>query len=223
MRPIGRVRTCYPEKFGVPRQAGLAPSATAELYFEPEFQREEAVRGLEGFSHVWLTFLFHLVPEEETRLSVRPPRLGGNERLGVFATRSPFRPNRLGLSVVRVTGIRTDDKCGPVLELSGIDLVDGTPILDVRPYLPYADALPNAVGGFASGAPERVPVEVEAGCVDAFAALPEVSRRVVRETLALDPRPRYHDEGDRDYVTAILDHEVVWCFREGKVFIRAIR
>ena len=222
MQPIGHVRTCYPEKFGVPRQAGLVPSATGRLTFEREFGREEALRGLEGFSHLWLTFLFHLVAEEETRLSVRPPRLGGNERVGVFATRSPFRPNRIGLSAVRLLGIGEDGEGCPALELGGVDLVDGTPVLDVRPYLPYADAIPGADGGFAGESPASVPVVIDSKCEEAFAALPAAVQQLVRETLALDPRPRYQTEDERSYVTAIAEGQVKWCFRGGTVHITAI-
>ena len=223
IRPIGHVRTCYPEKFGVPRQAGLVPAATGELVFEPGFRKEEAVRGLEGFSHLWLTFVFHLVPDEEPRLSVRPPRLGGNERVGVFATRSPFRPNKIGLSAVRLLGICHEGAEAPVLQLGGVDLVDGTPVLDVRPYLPYADAIPDAEGGFAGAAPAKVPVVVDPACEEAFGELPGALRELVLATLALDPRPGYHDEEGRPYTAAFADRQVTWAFGEGKVRILAIR
>jgi tRNA-Thr(GGU) m(6)t(6)A37 methyltransferase TsaA len=211
MRPIGTVRSCYPEKFGVPRQSGLVPSATAELIFTKACRRAEAVRGLEGFSHLWLVFVFDQVSEDETRLSVRPPRLGGNEKLGVFATRSPFRPNRIGLSVVRLEGVDEGGEEGPVLRLSGVDLVDGTPILDVKPYVPYADALPEAVGGFANEAQDKIPVTIGAECRNTYDSLPEAQQTLICETLSLDPRPSYRSaEDDRLYHILVSEFEVAW-------------
>lgn len=186
---IGVVRSCFGEKFGVPRQPGLAPSAWGELVFEREFRREEMLRGLEGFSHLWLVFSFHRTAGEGWGGTVRPPRLGGNERVGVFASRSPYRPNGLGLSLVRLEGIGWDAPDGPVLRLGGLDLVDGTPVVDVKPYLAYCEAVPEARGGFADGVPERLEVVVDEAVASEFAALPARAQAVIVEVLGCDPRP----------------------------------
>ena len=187
IRPIGIVRSCFGGKFAVPRQPGLCPSAWGDLVFEPEFRRPEALRGIEGFSHLWLIFGFHLTADAGWHPTVRPPRLGGNERVGVFASRSTFRPNGLGLSLVRLEGSEAREKEGTVLLLGGLDLVDGTPVFDVKPYLPYAEAPAGALGGFAGDEPRRLAVST-AGAAG-FDRLPERSRRVIVEALALDPRP----------------------------------
>ena len=148
MDVIAHIRTDLPEKFGVPRQSGLVPQLRGTVVFEPAYRNPDALRGLEGFSHLWLIFRFHRAMREGWSPTVRPPRLGGNRRMGVFATRSPFRPNAIGLSCVKLEAVRPDEKLGTVLEVSGADLVDGTPILDIKPYLPYADCRPEATGGF---------------------------------------------------------------------------
>jgi tRNA-Thr(GGU) m(6)t(6)A37 methyltransferase TsaA len=181
------------------------------VVFEPEFRRAEAVRGLEEFSHVWIVFLFEAVGEAEVRTTVRPPRLGGNEKRGVFATRSPFRPNRIGLSVCALEGIEAEGEEAPVLVLAGVDLVDGTPVLDVKPYLPYADRVEGATSGFADERPEAVAVAVEiAEEANAdFAALPEATRQVICESLQWDARPAYH-EAERTYFLRVEDREVAW-------------
>lgn len=212
MRPIGRVQSCYPEKFGVPRQSGLVPSARGRIVLNAEYRREEALRGLEGFSHLWVVFLFDQVPEGEERLSVRPPRLGGNERVGVWATRSPFRPNRIGLSVVKLEGIVGEGEEAPWLNVSGLDLVDGTPVLDLKPYVPYADRVEEATGGFAEGAPDRLEVRVAEDAEEAFKTLPELDREVILETLALDSRPAYHGDKQEGRVYHLLvgGWEVDW-------------
>ena len=154
MRAIARVHSDFPSKFGVPRQSGLVEDLTSTLVFEPEFRSEDALRGLEGFSHLWLVWVFHQAAQRDWSPTVRPPRLGGNARMGVFATRSPFRPNPIALSAVRLDGVERTEAWGTVLRLRGADLVDGTPVLDVKPYLPYADCVPDALGGFAA-APDR--------------------------------------------------------------------
>lgn len=187
IQPIGIVRSCFGGKFGVPRQPGLCPSAWGELVFEPEFRQAEALRGIEGFSHLWLIFGFHLTAAGGWSPTVRPPRLGGNERVGVFASRSTFRPNGLGLSLVKLEGVEKGDGQGSVLLLGGIDLVDGTPVFDVKPYLPYAEAPAGARGGFAGEAPARLEVLAEGAA--GFGRLPERAKQVIIEALALDPRP----------------------------------
>jgi tRNA-Thr(GGU) m(6)t(6)A37 methyltransferase TsaA len=187
IEPIARVRSCFGGKFAVPRQPGLCPSAWGELVFEPGYRHDESLRGILGFSHLWLIFGFHLTASAGWSPTVRPPRLGGNERLGVFATRSTHRPNGLGLSLVRLEGMERREQTGTVLLLGGIDLADDTPVYDIKPYLPYAEAPPDARGGFAAE-PPAPRLEVVAETMD-FHALPERSRRVITEALALDPRP----------------------------------
>ena len=199
--PIGRVRTCFGEKFAVPRQPGLCPSAWGELIFEKEFRSAEAVRGLEGFSHVWLIFHFHQTADRGWSPTVRPPRLGGNQRVGVFASRSTFRPNGMGLSLVSLEGVDLDHEDGPVLRLGGVDLVDGTPVFDVKPYLPYAEAPADATGGYAEDAPPRLRIEGD----EHLTGLAEREARVIKEALSLDPRPA----GGRD--EAGREHGVLIC------------
>ena len=152
VHPIGIIHSCFSEKFGIPRQPGLVPVARAILEMRPPYDRDEAVNGLETFSHLWIIFVFHANPKGKWQPTVRPPRLGGNRRLGVFATRSGFRPNPIGLSVVRLEGIRRY-KNKLLLDLSGVDLLDRTPVLDIKPYLPYVDSVPDAIGGFADRRP----------------------------------------------------------------------
>ncbi len=203
IRPIGHVRTCFGSKFAVPRQPGLCPDAWGELHFEPEFRQAECLRGIEGFSHLWLIFGFHLTADGGWRPTVRPPRLGGEERVGVFASRSTFRPNPLGLSLVRLEGV----EAGPVLRLGGLDLVDGTPVFDIKPYLPYAECLPEAAGGFAGEAPPRLAVEADGG--SGYDDLPERSRRVIVQALSLDPRPPAgREEAGRVHGAGLCGHEV---------------
>jgi len=205
MKPIGVVESCFGEKFGTPRQSGIVESARGRIVFSDEVD-DEACRGLEEFSHLWLVFLFDQVDEEETRWLVRPPRLGGNEKKGVFATRSPFRPNRIGLSLVKFESIGVGS-----LEVSGLDLVDGTPILDVKPYLPYVEAVPDAKGGFAEAAPVRMEVVFQ------FDDLEGGDRRLISEALSLDPRPAYHDDPERIYGCLLAGYEVKWRAEEGKI------
>lgn len=220
IRPIGILRSCFGSKFAVPRQPGLCPSSWGELVFEPEFRRAEALRGLEGFSHLWLIFGFHLTAEAGWKPTVRPPRLGGNERVGVFASRSTFRPNGLGLSLVKLEGIEPRSG-GPVLRLGGVDLVDGTPVYDIKPYLPYAEALPEARAGFAPDEPPRL--EVRAEGVEAFARLPERSQRVIAEALALDPRPPAgREEVGRIHGAGLCGVEVKFRVEEGICRILAV-
>ncbi len=223
LRPIGRLETPYREKCGVPRQAGLVPSARGRLVLEAEFRREEALRGMEECSHLWIIFLFDGVQEEEVRLSVRPPRLGGNEKLGVFATRSPFRPNRIGISACRFHGFDHDADDGPALVLSGVDLMDGTTVIDVKPYLPYADSIPGAWSRLAPEAPERLPVRVAEEASEAFAEISESQQEVILETLRLDARPAFHEKQGRVYFLRIFDLDVAWEVRESECVLCGIR
>jgi tRNA-Thr(GGU) m(6)t(6)A37 methyltransferase TsaA len=202
---IAKLRTCYTDKFGVPRQSGLVPAAWGVIEFEPAYRRAEAVRGIEEFSHLWLITQFHLVNEEPTSLTVRPPKLGGNERRGVFATRSPFRPNRLTLSVVKLDRVELDGDKAPRLFVSGVDLVDGTPVFDIKPYIRYADSIPEARSSFATTPPPPVPVLWE--CTS---SVPEEVRVIIDQSLAQQPQPAYHDDSDRAYATEIGGWRVKW-------------
>jgi tRNA-Thr(GGU) m(6)t(6)A37 methyltransferase TsaA len=189
IRPIGFIRSCFQEKFSTPRQPGLCPDAWGEIVFEPDFRSPDALRGIEGFSHLWLVFGFHDTIDHGWHHTVRPPRLGGNERVGVFASRSTFRPNGLGLSLVRLEAIRMDPALGPILELGGIDIIDGTPIYDIKPYLPYAESIPDARAGFADGDIPRLTIDIDPSATDAFARLTNREQSVIRQALSLDPRP----------------------------------
>lgn len=208
LTPIGRIESDYPDKFGIPRQPGLAPAARARLVLLPPYDDPLSVRGLEAFSHLWLTFVFHHSPERCSPL-VRPPRLGGNAKVGVFASRSTHRPNRLGLSLVELKGIDTDN--GVALELSGHDLLDGTPILDIKPYLPWAEARPDARAGFAPDAPPQRPVDF---CAEAEATLAQREdaaslRALIGQVLAQDPRPAYRKGAEsRLYGVRLRDVDV---------------
>ena len=216
MDPIGYIRSPFAEKFGVPRQSGLAPAVECRLVFEPAYRHPDYVRGLEEFSHLWLIWGFHCNNPAEVHATVRPPRLGGNVRMGVFATRSPFRPNGLGLSAVRLIAVEQG-----ALLLSGGDLVDGTPVYDIKPYLPYADSIPHATGGFAGAAPRAV-LQVELPQPLA-AALPPSWVQGLREVLAQDPRPAYQDDPTRVYHLAFAPYEVDFCVREGIAHVLELR
>lgn len=197
MEPVAHIRTGFAGKFGVPRQAGLVPELRGRVVFEPSFRSPEALRGIEGFSHLWLIWEFSENKAAGWSPTVRPPRLGGNVRLGVFATRSPFRPNPIGLSCVRLDKVELSTPEGPVLYVSGADLVDNTPIFDIKPYVPYADSHPEAVGGFAAEAPEsRLSVEIPPALLS---RIPEEDREALTGVLAQDPRPPYQQDPQRVY------------------------
>lgn len=207
LTPIGIVHSCFKEKFGVPRQPALAPSAQACLELLPPWNNLDALAGLEQVSHLWLQFIFHLSPAPSSP-KVRPPRLGGNQRIGVFASRSPVRPNNLGLSVVRLERIEAQGQ-RLLLWLSGVDLVDGTPVLDIKPYLPYVDAVPDARNQLAPAAPPRLPVVFADGL-----SLPAELRRLVEEVLSQDPRPAYQQpDPARRYGMLLLDGNLQWCYQ----------
>lgn len=220
LTPIGHIQSCYREKFGIPRQPNLVTAASAELHLAEHFT-PDAVRGLEDFSHIWLIFLFHATQAQGWHMTVRPPRLGGNQRLGVFATRSTFRPNPLGLSVVKLEQIQLRG-AQSVLTLSGIDLLDGTPVLDIKPYIPYADALPEAKSGFVSGAPQ------EQSVIFSARALQDCAQKslqwqcdinlLIRQVLAQDPRPAYRAQplavDARRYAMKLYDFDVHWQYTE---------
>ena len=206
LKVIAHIHTAFPTKFGIPRQSGLVEELRGEVVFTPEYRSADAVRGLEDFSHIWLVWQFSGAVRDSWSPTVRPPRLGGNTRMGVFATRSPFRPNPLGLSCVRLEGIRHDAALGAVLDVSGADLMDGTPIYDVKPYLPYADCKPEAVGGFAASGEGRL-LTVQAD-ETLLAGLPARTREALLGVLAHDPRPSYQNDPDRVYGMAFGGCEV---------------
>lgn len=198
IEPIAYIRTSFPEKFGIPRQSGLASNLKARVVFEPQYRNADAVRGLEGFSHIWLIWEFSANRKSEWQPTVRPPRLGGNAHMGVFATRSPFRPNPLGLSCVELESIDADAADGPVLVVRGADLMDGTPVYDIKPYIKYADSRPHALCGYVEKLHERrlkvvIPSEMADGIMDK-SIMPSLV-----EVLQLDPRPSYHDDPERIY------------------------
>ena len=217
MQAIAHIRSDFKSKFGIPRQSGLVDSLPAQILFEPAFRDPEALRGLEGFSHLWLIWLFSETAKAGWSPTVRPPRLGGNRRMGVFATRSPFRPNPIGLSSVRLLHIEPQGPQGPVLHIAGADLMDGTPILDIKPYLPYVDAHPEAQGGFAlqekSGALQvDFPEEL-------LHAIPPALREGLIEVLAQDPRPAYQQDPGRVYGMAFADFDIRFTVEGGRLTV----
>ena len=196
MKIIAHIKNDFTSKFGIPRQSGLVPEMMSQIIFEPEFRNPDAIRGLEDFSHLWLIWNFSRSKPTES-LTVRPPRLGGNKRMGVFATRSPFRPNPIGLSCVKIEKIEIDADLGPVISVLSADLMDGTPIYDIKPYIPYADCIPNAVGGFADNVKEyRLNVNMPS---DICGDIDEKFKSALYEILANDPRPSYQNEPERIY------------------------
>ena len=212
IKVIAHIRSDFPEKFGIPRQSGLVNALRATVVFEPPYRNPDALRGLEGFSHLWLIWQFSKAVRTEWSPTVRPPRLGGNTRMGVFATRSPFRPNPLGLSCVRFEGIGQEAEAGPVIYVFGADLMDGTPIYDIKPYVPYADAYPDARGGFASTRAETIPVRFPD---ELLSKVPEALREALMGVLAQDPRPRYQDDSARVYGMSFADLEVRFRVSDG--------
>ena len=206
LTPVARIRSDFPEKFGIPRQSGLVRTLTARVVFEPEFRDPAALRGIEGFSHLWLIWEFSQSAGRGWSPTVRPPRLGGNQRLGVFATRAPFRPNPLGLSCVELLGLERDRELGTVLVVAGADLMDGTPIYDIKPYVPYADAHPEASGGFADRIERRrLAVDFPPHLLE---RVPEDKREGLTGVLAQDPRPAYQADPERVYGMAFAGLEV---------------
>jgi tRNA (adenine37-N6)-methyltransferase len=216
LHPIGTLRSCYPEKFATPRQSGLVPAAWGVIELEPALRRAEALRGIDQHSHLWLITVFHQVPLDHVATTVRPPRLGGNERVGVLATRSPFRPNRLSLSVVKLERVDWDHADGPLLHVSGIDMMDGTPVLDVKPYVPYADCLPHATSAMANEAPARCAVHW-----DTPAPADDSLRTLIEQSIALSPQPAYQDDA-REYAASIAQAEVRWRMHGGAAHIKCV-
>lgn len=218
--PVAYIRSDLKEKFGIPRQSGLVPSLRADVVFTPPYRVPEAVRGLEDFSHVWLIWEFSRARRESWSPTVRPPRLGGNRRLGVFATRSPFRPNALGLSAVRLDAVEPDTPQGPILHVSGADLLDGTPIYDIKPYIPYADAIPEASGGFTDRV-DRLLLAVDCP-PDLLERVPPEKREALLAVLAQDPRPSYQEDPERVYGMAFAGLNVKFSVSRGQLMVLEI-
>lgn len=205
IKPIAHIRTEFAEKFGIPRQSGLASALRGRVVFEKEYRDPEALRGLEGFSHLWLIWGFSANRGgRQWQPTVRPPRLGGNQQMGVFATRSPFRPNPLGLSCVELESVESDGNDGPVIIVRGADLMDGTPIYDIKPYVRYADSRKDAVCGYVDSLPERT---LKVVLPDELASVVPDSDALV-EVLSLDPRPSYHDDPQREYGMSFSGYNV---------------
>lgn len=217
LKIIARIHNDFHAKFGIPRQSGRVPQVKSKIIFEPPYRSPDAVRGLEEFSHIWLIWQFSEAVREGWSPTVRPPRLGGNVRKGVFATRSPFRPNALGLSCVRLEDIKTQEGLGPVLYVSGADLMDQTPIYDIKPYLPGTECHPEASGGFADRVKEhRLDVEIPAYF---WEQIEEGKREAVRELLADDPRPGYQNDPGRVYGMEYADYDIRFQVEEGKLTV----
>lgn len=220
MKVIAKIRTDFPTKFGIPRQSGIIGSLKGRIVFEPEYRNAEAVRGLEEFSHLWLIWEFSEAVRDTWSPTVRPPRLGGNVRKGVFATRSPFRPNPIGLSSVKLEKIEIDPKLGPVIYVSGADLMDGTPIYDIKPYIAYTDSHPDAVSGFASKPAEYL-LEVDFPDTLLNKVNPELRESLI-EVLAHDPRPQYHDDPERIYGMTFANMEIKFKVNGMKLTVLAV-
>ena len=220
MKIIARIENDFVSKFGIPRQSGLAPSVKSRVVFEPEFRSADALRGIEDFSHLWLIWEFSKAKKEAWSPTVRPPRLGGNQRMGVFATRSPFRPNPIGLSCVKLEKVLWQSENGPVLLVSGADLMNGTPIYDIKPYLPYADSHPEAAGGFAAEEWER---KLRVSCPgEMMALIPPEHRQAVMDILSQDPRPAYQQDPERVYGMAYGGMDIRFSVAGDELTVRQI-
>ena len=220
MKIIAKIKSPFCEKFGIPRQSLGRGGLPARIIFEPEFRNDDALRGLEGFSHIWVLWEFSKAKRDTWSPTVRPPRLGGNTRMGVFATRSPFRPNSIGLSSVKLESIEHTEEFGTVLNISGADMLDGTPIFDIKPYLPYTDSHPDATGGFTDGYVNyKLEVSVSPEHLN---LLPENLREGVVGMLEADPRPSYQDDENRVYGMKVSDFEIKFTVKENVLTVQSI-
>ena len=220
MEIIARIYTDFKEKFGIPRQSGLVPTV-GRIVFEPKYRHPDALRGIEGYSHLWLIWSFHLAKRDEWSPTVRPPRLGGNAKMGVFATRSPFRPNPIGLSSVELIKVERTQNEGDVIYVKGADILDGTPIYDIKPYLPYTDSHPDARSGFA-GEVMGYALEVEIG-EEHKAMLDAQELDALTELLSQDPRPSYKADGDRVYGFLFGEKEIFFKVEDGRLTVTDIK
>ena len=223
-KTIARIHTGFPEKFGIPRQSGIVETP-GYIVFEPPYNNPDAVRGLEEFSHIWLIWQFSQAVRDDWSPTVRPPRLGGNTRVGVFASRSPFRPNPIGLSLVKLESIEYDHSLGLVLHVTGADILDGTPIYDIKPYLPYSEAKPDAEGGFAHRVMDdsMQVVLTEDADLEPAKEIPEEDLYTIKKLLAQDPRPRYQDDPERVYGMSYGDWEVKFTAGDEVIMVKSIR
>ncbi len=221
IKPIAHIHCGFKEKFGIPRQSGLVEAVESQIIFLPEYRNPDAFRGLEGYSNLWILWQFSKAVRDSWSPTVRPPRLGGNTRMGVFATRSPFRPNPIGLSSVKIVSVELDTPKGPVITVSGADLLDGTPIYDIKPYLAYTDSHPEALSGFAltSDAP-KVIVNFSESVID---KLSDELKTAITEILAEDPRPGYQDDPDRVYTFKFDQFEVSFKATDGSITVTDIQ
>lgn len=212
MRVIARMKSDFNTKFGIPRQSSLVPSLVSTIIFEPEFRNSDALRGLEDFSHLWIIWQFSEAVRSDWSPTVRPPRLGGNQRMGVFATRSPFRPNAIGLSSVKIVAIETTAQYGTVIHVAGADLMDGTPILDIKPYIPYTDCHADASGGFTERAGDFILKVQFPDCL--LSKVPEEKRQALIDVLSHDPRPSYQSDSDRVYGLNFAERDIRFSIKD---------
>lgn len=220
IRPIAHMKSDFPTKFGIPRQSGLVESLRSTIVFEPEFRNPDALRGLEDFSHIWLIWQFSEAVRTDWTPTVRPPRLGGNVRMGVFATRSPFRPNSLGLSCVKIVGIEQTEDNGTVIHVAGADLMDGTPIFDIKPYIPYGDCHPDALGGFTSTAGDfLLQVDFPQALLK---KLPKEKQEAALELLSHDPRPSYQAQPDRIYGLSFAGFDIRFSVENNTLCVKEV-
>ncbi len=220
IRPIARMKSDFSSKFGIPRQSGLVEELRSTIVFEPEFRNPDALRGIDGFSHLWIIWQFSEAVRTEWSPTVRPPRLGGNTRMGVFATRSPFRPNNLGLSCVKLLGVEETAEFGTVIHVGGADLMDGTPIFDIKPYVPYADCQPDAIGGFTDTAGDFL-LEVDFPA-DLLAQLPPEKQQAAVAVLSHDPRPSYQRKPGRVYGLTFAGFDIRFIVEEETLTVVAV-
>lgn len=221
VHPIAYMHSDFPTKFGIPRQSGLAENLRSTIVFEPQYRNADALRGLEDFSHLWIIWQFSEAVRKEWTPTVRPPRLGGNTRMGVFATRSPFRPNSIGLSCVKLMGLEQTPDQGTVIHVAGADLMDGTPILDIKPYIPYCDAHPEALGGFTANADDYLLiVKFPPGLL---ALLPEDKREAALEVLSHDPRPSYQADSERLYGLSFAGFDIRFTVEDKTLYVKEVK
>ena len=220
IKPIARMKSDFKTKFGIPRQSGLVDSLRSTIVFEPEFRNPDTLRGIEGYSHLWIIWQFSEAVRQDWSPTVRPPRLGGNTRMGVFATRSPFRPNSLGLSCVRLLGVEHTEDSGTVIHVAGADLMDGTPIFDIKPYIPYSDSHPDALGGFTDNAKDYIlQVDFPAALLD---KIPSDKRQAILEVLSHDPRPSYQQDSARIYGFTFAGFDIRFAVTDNILYVKDV-
>lgn len=220
VKPIATMHSDFPTKFGIPRQSGLVDSLRSTIVFEPEYRNPDALRGLEEFSHLWIIWQFSEAVRQEWSPTVRPPRLGGNTRMGVFATRSPFRPNSIGLSCVKLIGLEQTEDCGIVIHVAGADLMNGTPIFDIKPYIPYSDAHPDALGGFTDTAKDfLLNVDFPAQLLE---MIPANKQTALMDVLSHDPRPSYQHDSDRLYGLSFAGFDIRFTVKDNTLFVKEV-